>query len=442
MKALIIAAGMGRRIRNLGDSKPLVKLLGLPLIERVIMTAKKAGVNEFVVVVGYNAEKVKEELKRIEKQRGVNIQVINNSEWDKENGLSVLKARDALDGEKFLLLMSDHIHDPEIIESLVNFQLNDGEVVLAVDRKIDTNHLVDHDDVTKVYVEDGFIRDIGKKIEKFNAFDTGAFLCTSAIFDAIEESIREQGDSTLSGGIRMLARNKKARALDIGEAFWIDVDDETAYRKAEGFLLGKLNKNSDGPVSRYLNRPISRFLTRYIVKLPITPNQMTIFSFLVAVSAGISFLFKNFLAIGGILTQISSILDGVDGEIARIKYLETKFGKWLDSVLDRYADGIILGGLTWNAYHFQLLSGFSLLAGWFAIIGSLVNSYIAMKYDELMLKLGKHGYFRIGRDLRLFFIFLGAIAGRPLETLVVLGIVMNAENIRRIFILKKHENLL
>ncbi len=442
MKALIIAAGMGRRIRNLGDSKPLVKLLGLPLIERVIMTARRAGIKDFVVVVGYNGDKVKKELDRIAKKRNVNITIINNSDWQKENGLSVLKAREALNNEKFLLLMSDHIHDQEIIQKLVDFELQDGEVVLAVDRKIDTNHLVDHDDVTKVYVEGGYIRDIGKKIEKFNAFDTGAFLCTPAIFDAIEKSIKENGDSTLSGGMRVLAKNKKALALDIGDAFWIDVDDENAYKKAENYLLGKLNKKSDGPISRFINRPISKFITKYIVKLPVTPNQMTIFSFLVALLAGILFLFQDLLALGGILTQISSILDGVDGEIARIKYLETKFGKWLDSVLDRYADGIILGGLTWNAYHFHASSGFTLLAGWFAILGSLINSYIAMKYDELMVKLERKNYFRIGRDLRLFFIFTGALVGLPLETLVILGIVMNLENLRRIFVLKKYENLL
>ncbi len=442
MKALIIAAGMGRRIRNLGDSKPLVELLGLPLIERVIMNARRAGITEFVIVVGYNGEKVKEKLNEIAKRRGVKLTIINNPDWQKENGLSVLKAREALEGEKFLLLMSDHIHDPEIIQSLVNASINDGEVILAVDGKVDRNHLVDHDDVTRVLVKDGHIQDIGKNIKRFNAFDTGAFLCTPAIFDAIEESIKENKDSTLSGGIRILANRNRALALDIGDAFWIDVDDEVAYKKAENYLLGKLNKNSDGPVAKYLNRPISRLITRYLVKLPVTPNQVTIFSFLVAVFAGILFLFKDMLALAGILTQFSSVLDGVDGEIARIKYMETKFGKWLDSVLDRYADGIIIGTLTWNAYHFRYPSYLTLVAGWFSILGSLINSYIAMKYDELMGKLRRKKYFRIGRDLRLFFIFVGSLAGLPFETLILLGLLMNFENLRRILILRKYENYL
>ena len=444
MKALIIAAGMGRRIKKLGDSKPLVKLLGLPLIERVIMNAVRAGVEEFVVVVGYKGDKLKEALREIADRRGVRIDVVENPEWRKENGHSVLRARGYFKkGEKFLLLMSDHIHELSILNRLVEFPLKDGEIALAVDRKINGNKYVDHEDATKVLVRDGYILDIGKTIKDYNAYDTGAFLCTPAIFDAIEMSEKQDDDTTLSGGVRVLAKNKKAYAVDIGDAFWIDVDDEKAYKKAEDFLLGKLTKFNDGPVSRFVNRPISRIVTKYVSKLSITPNQMTIFSFFVAVLASILFLIKGYLAIffGGLLTQFSSILDGVDGEIARIKYLETKFGKWLDSVLDRYADGFLLGGLTLNAF-IRFKNNWSIVIGILAIMGSLINSYIAMKYDELMKRKGKIRYFRIGRDTRLFLIFLGAILAHPFETLLVIALLMHFENIRRIFVLRANENLL
>ncbi len=60
MKCLIIAAGRGRRLSSRGDSKPLIPLLGLPLIERVILTAQKSGLTDFYVVTGYNGEEVRE----------------------------------------------------------------------------------------------------------------------------------------------------------------------------------------------------------------------------------------------------------------------------------------------------------------------------------------------------------------------------------------------
>ena len=444
MKALIIAAGMGRRIKNLGDSKPLINLLGLPLIERVIVNAIRAGIRDFVVVVGYNREKLEKELKTIAKRRKINIKIVFNPEWEKDNGLSVLAAKEYLQDGKFLLLMSDHIHDDKIIENLKNAEIANDEVILAVDYKIENNHYVDHKDATKVLVEDGCIVDIGKNIENFNAYDTGAFLCTPVIFSAIEKSLKESGDGSLSGGIRVLSKRKKARVLDIGELFWVDVDDKKAYKKAEEFLLKKLVKPSDGPVSRYINRPLSRKITKFFIKLPFTPNQITVFNFLLSVISGFLFTLNGYIGLlfGGLLTQFSSIFDGVDGEIARLKYLESKFGKWLDSVLDRYADAFILGGLTWHTFFYSNRSRWSYLIGLFAIVGSLINSYIAMEYDRLMIKKGKEKYFRIGRDVRLFVIFLGSIADRPVETLLLIASIMNFENIRRIVILRLNESFL
>ncbi len=62
LKALILAAGQGIRLRPIGDTKPLVQRLGLGLIERVILTAKKSGIKEFCIVVGYHGEKIREHL--------------------------------------------------------------------------------------------------------------------------------------------------------------------------------------------------------------------------------------------------------------------------------------------------------------------------------------------------------------------------------------------
>ena len=64
MKALIIAAGRGSRFGSLTEDKPkpLIKLLGLSLIKRVILTAKQAGIYEFIIIIGYLGEKIKEKL--------------------------------------------------------------------------------------------------------------------------------------------------------------------------------------------------------------------------------------------------------------------------------------------------------------------------------------------------------------------------------------------
>jgi choline kinase len=239
MKCLIIAAGKGTRLANLGDSKPLVPLLGKPLIIRVIETARTAGIEEFYVVTGYKAETIEKTLTAFAVKNRVSVNFIYNQEWEKQNGISVLKGSEKLH-EPFFLLMSDHIFDKSILRILKYFPSGFDEVVLAVDTRITGNPLVDLEDVTKVQVEAGDIIDIGKSIFPYNAFDTGIFLCTPVIFSALAESARK-GDTSLSGGIRVLASQKKAKVMDIGNASWIDVDNEEMLKKAE-IMLARKNK--------------------------------------------------------------------------------------------------------------------------------------------------------------------------------------------------------
>jgi CDP-L-myo-inositol myo-inositolphosphotransferase len=433
VNCLIIAAGKGRRLRQMGECKPLISLLGVPLIERVICGAMEAGADEFYVVTGHQAERMHDFLEGLAERLAIRITPLVNDDWGKENGLSVLRAQGLLH-EPFLLLMADHLFEPSLIRGLVTLTLAKDEIALAVDG--DThNPLVDMDDVTRVRTEDGRIRDIGKGLTDFNGFDTGAFLCSPAVFRALEHS-REEGDSTLSGAVRLLAAEGRARAIP-ASGFWADVDDPAAMHRAEKTLLDSLrDKANDGPVSRYLNRPISALLSRQLVKLPVTPNQVSLFSFLCSLLAAGLFASGGYLTLllGGVLAQFASIVDGCDGEVARLKYQGSDFGGWLDAVLDRYADAFLLFGLTWHLLAIEQ-SGWVLLAGFMAIIGSFVLSYTADKYDNLMrqrIKAGGKAWWRIGRDVRVFLIFLGAATNLILPALVVIAVVVNLEVLRRV----------
>ena len=439
MKFLIIAAGEGSRLSNRGDSKPLIPLLGIPLIERVILNVNKVGLRDFYIVSGYNGEKVRKHLDQFSQNRDITITHLINEEWEKQNGLSVLKAKGHI-RENFILLMTDHIFDENILARLMETENDDSEVRLAVDYNID-NKMVDIEDVTKVLVDgNDRIVNIGKNIEKYNAYDTGIFHCSPAIFEALEESVAND-DTSLSGGMKILAKNKKARTFDIKEKYWIDVDDEKAFKKAENTLLNNLKKTSDGPVSRYLNRPISTRISKYLTRKRITPNQISSFSFSLSMIGAFFFFLGGYvnLLIGGMLAQVSSVIDGCDGEIARLKFQTSEFGGWFDAVLDRYADAFLLFGLTCYTY-LPSKNFLYLLVGFLAIIGAFMNSYTADKYDGLMKKKvapGKH-YFRMGRDVRMFIIFLGALTNQPLLVLFVIAILMNVENIRRIIIFYKN----
>jgi len=169
MKALIIAAGKGNRLGSLTKDKPkpLIQLLGLSLVERVILTAKEVGIDEFIIVIGYRGKRIKEKLGNGNRY-GVKIVYIENTEWERGNGVSVLKAKESLK-ENFILLMSDHILDPRILKKLINYDLK-SSVILAVDKR----EPLPGD--TRVLEKNGKIVKIGKDIEKANCIDTGLFL--------------------------------------------------------------------------------------------------------------------------------------------------------------------------------------------------------------------------------------------------------------------------
>ena len=245
-KCVIIAAGRGSRLADRATSKPLLEVAGKPLIDRAIDAARRAGVREFVVVTGYAGDELEKHLADKAVADGISISAVRNDEWEKENGLSVLKAK-SLAGERFFLMMADHILDPRLLDGLGRQPIGEDEVILAVDARVEGHPHVDLEDVTRVRDENGRIAAIGKNLPVYNAFDTGVFLCTPALFVALEDSQR-RGDFSLSGGIRALAEKGKARTWKIGDVFWIDVDDERALRKAEEAITSGLTDHS--PVVR------------------------------------------------------------------------------------------------------------------------------------------------------------------------------------------------
>ena len=232
-ECLILAAGNGRRLieSSGGAPKPLVKVHGKSLLEHVILGAHEAGVERFVIVVGYGAETMRRWLAG-RWLGGVEVVVVENCEYHKDNGISVLKARDWL-SENFLLLMADHLFEPRTARALLEEPLRNGEVILAVDPKLDL--VFDLDDATKVRREGDRIVDIGKTIPEYDAFDTGMFLCSPELFDTLE-SAKKEGNCSLSDGMRVLGRAGKLRAFDIGEATWQDVDTPQALAYAESIF--------------------------------------------------------------------------------------------------------------------------------------------------------------------------------------------------------------
>jgi 1L-myo-inositol 1-phosphate cytidylyltransferase len=229
-ECLILAAGNGSRIASLSGAspKPLVPLRGVPILGRVILSARAAGIDKFVIVVGYRADAIRAWLAD-HPFDNISITLVENPDYRKANGVSALAAREHL-RNPFLLLMADHIFEPATARSLLQVQLGQDEVILGVDYHID--RIFDLDDATKVRLNGNNIVEIGKELSHYQALDTGMFLCSPALFDHLEAA-KKQGDCSLSDGMRTLGQEGKLKGFDIGDGRWQDVDTPEACTYTE-----------------------------------------------------------------------------------------------------------------------------------------------------------------------------------------------------------------
>ncbi|HEX7711594.1 MAG TPA: NTP transferase domain-containing protein [Sphingomonadaceae bacterium] len=232
MDALIIAAGYGSRLRALAQSKPLLAVRGVPLIELGVRQAARAGATRVVVVTGHEADALEAFLAGLSRRSGIEIEPARVADWSVPNGHSVLAGAARIAGD-YLLLMSDHIFQARILERLAREGDPSRGVTLAIDRRLD-NPLVDPADATWVRTgPDGKIAAIGKHVAPHDAVDCGAFLATPELADAIAAAIRGGAAGSLSEGMQRLADAGRAATMEIGDAWWLDVDEPRFHAIAE-----------------------------------------------------------------------------------------------------------------------------------------------------------------------------------------------------------------
>lgn len=245
-EAVILMAGSGSRLRGSDETflKPLVPLLGRPLISYTIDALANIGIQTIHAVVGFQGAPLVAGLKRLAHPR-IHFHFIDNPQWQKQNGISVLVAAPHVSAP-FLLTMSDHLFDDAIVDRLMK-SADFSELNLAIDRKL--NSIFDLDDAMKVRTEGDRVVAIGKSLANYDAVDVGLFICPREIVDYLERAKRN-GDCSLSDGVRLMASDDKVRGIDIGEAWWQDVDTPLMLRHAEEKLrsLAK-NRNQAAPAN-------------------------------------------------------------------------------------------------------------------------------------------------------------------------------------------------
>jgi len=442
MRAVILAAGQGSRIRLLSKGKPkcLIHLLGLTILERILYACRGAGVREFLIILGFEGERIRRFLGD-GSRLGVKIFYIPCPDWEKGNGVSLHAAKRYIRrGEKFLVLMSDHLVQPELLQRFVEEAADCPRSLMSYDEKL--GELPNMKEATKVRIGSrGDILGVGKGLRRYGGVDCGVFAFTPLIFKCLEEAFAINR-FTLSDGLNFLIRRRAIRGFHIGNFYWQDIDSRLDLSIARYKILSRLNTGKEGWVSRLINRRFSNQITRKLINYNITPNMVSISSFLVAIVSAILFILKMPFS-AGLIAQFSSILDGVDGELARAKFHVSPFGGYMDSILDRYADLFLIFGMSSYVYSRQP-TGTVLLISFLALMGAPMSMLCKERfYSAFGLPFipdqmdGWTRHLPANRDGRLFIIMVSGILNQVLYGLLALGIITNFQTLYRLFSVKR-----
>jgi len=432
MQAIILAAGQGSRMNDPdGPPKVLLNLCGQILLEHQLNALSLVGVTSFVVVGGHQCDKIEEFATRQSLTRQFDLDVIHNDDWLVGNASSLLSARPYLRDERFVVVMGDHLFDSHGLHGFLKVR---GDFIGVFDS---APRFVDVTEATKAASRNGHIIALGKELAEFKYIDTGIFVCSYRVFPFIEECLAD-GHGTFNEVKRRWIVQHDLHIFDCQGAFWMDVDTPEDLAKARELLQMKLMKPRDGWVARLLNRRLSIPLSRWLVSTTsITPNQISVMTFVLALVSAVLFCFGSGMLsiLAGLLAQFASVIDGCDGEVARLRSMSTPYGAWLDAVLDRLADAALVSSMTYGAWQSDG-AWWIWLVGFLALIGSFTVSYTEARYEGAFEQSPSFGDgVPAKRDMRLLLVMLGGITGQLVGALGLIAFLTVAEVIRRLWVI-------
>ncbi len=407
---VVLAAGRSKRLEPLtrGGSKALLRLGGLRLVERAVRTLLAQGLERVLVVVGHDAGPVATVACRLARGR---VRAVYADRWRDGNGASLAAVEGAVAGEAlFVLLTVDHLFGEGALDRLLGA---DAPAVL-VDPAPDRAAWLEG---CRVRMVDGAAVAFGKHLDE-PAIDCGAFLLPPEVFGC-QRQAAAAGDHTLAGAVTRLAQARPLRAVPLpGGCWWQDVDTPTDARAAAVALCRSLGKDTDGPVSRLVNRPLSTRISMLLAPLQPAPDLISLAAVALGLAGGVLLAAGRGL-LGALLVHAASVTDGIDGEVARLQVRGRPQGALLDGVLDRVADATILAGLGLWALDGHDARGVLALT-----VAATAGALLSMATKDRAAALGLPaaperalGWLLGGRDGRLLLVAVGALLAAPLAAL-------------------------
>lgn len=246
MKGVILAAGIGSRLRPLTDDKPkcLVKVAGKPMLEYQLDAYRMAGIQDVIIIVGYKGEQIEKYCRYID---DLNITIINNEEYEDTNNMySLYLAKQYLDGQDFILNNADLVIEQDIVKNMIESCVPN---LVAVDVG-----LFNDESMKIICDEQGYIRDISKQITQNQA--NGCSIDFYKISKEISRTLFKEITETIEGGnrkdwtevaLQRIFKQPEVRfeVLNVSGKRWVEVDNHDDLSLADSYFSQLKKKISD-----------------------------------------------------------------------------------------------------------------------------------------------------------------------------------------------------
>lgn len=364
--AIVVAAGTGIEDTNL-NAYGSIEFGSLTQIKRLVITAQRAGIEHFTIITEHIDSPLKDLLandKRIE----------SSIEW--------VTTGENIDFKQvpYLLVQSNLLTTPDALSNFIDYDYNEDELAILADSLGDLWINATDDRVQEITPNGGRV--------------VGAYIASGKLLKQYFSDL-----NSLKDMVSVAVKDGKATYREFSGKYWMRLsEDENTAKEAEDLIFNYVGKTATGWLSRNINSKFSLPTSRLLVRTPLTPNMISIGINIIGSLCGVFYALGH-PVIGALFMHIATILDRCDGEVARVKLMETKEGEWIDTISDQFTVlsfligaplgyylvshspiALIMGGITLFIFIFFLVWSFYFLTR-YTTSGSLVAYF---KVDSLV----------------------------------------------------------
>lgn len=314
-----------------------IEVAGLPLWQRLLLTAQKAGIRHWLILAWHDAATLREATRRDQRLQAITCEVYCLADS------SPARLATRLPTDDVLIMACDAIFAHDV---LLAWQGRQGNILGVTSTHPSAPVVLEDDRVIALSPEPTTIYG-----------STGLLSCSGAHLGHMLQQCWQSLQQTSSPFAILLAHllaTATIRALDLSGRFWQPIVPPFAVHvgAAESALFRQTGRQGDSFIVRQINRRMSQALSKRLLHTTISPNQITLFSALLGLSGAFLLAQPAYLAqvFGSLLFLCSTIIDGCDGEVARLTFQESDFGGKLDITMDNVVHLFLFPGIALGVY--------------------------------------------------------------------------------------------